>query len=65
MLELFDKYSLIIIPMDSKIKVFLTSKDKSNTGSYEITRQLVEFKKLLRDKITFIHGKIDEIILYD
>lgn len=65
MLKLFDNFSLIIIPEDRKIKILLTSKDKTNDSYYKITGHLNEFQKMLNEKVNFMQGEFDEIIFFD
>ena len=65
MLKLFEKFSLIVIPEEKKLKIFLTSKDKSINGYYKIEGHLDEFKKLLKEKVSFVQGSFDAIIFFD
>ncbi|AKP50236.1 hypothetical protein CA2015_0777 [Cyclobacterium amurskyense] len=65
MLELFNKFSLIVIPENGVIKIFLTSKDKSASGFNEVSNYLKEFEKFLKVKVKFTQDDFDEIILMD
>ena len=65
MLKLFEKFSLIVITEDRKLKIFLTSKDKSVDGSYNIEGYLNDFKKFLKNNVQFVQGSFDAIVFYD
>ncbi|EPR71041.1 hypothetical protein [Cyclobacterium qasimii] len=65
MLELFKTFSLIVIPENEVIKIFLTTKDKSASGYNEISNYLKEFEIFLKEKVEFTQGDFNEIILMD
>ena len=65
MLKLFEKFSLIVTTEDRKLKIFLTSKDKSVDECYNIEGYLNDFKKFLKNNVQFVQGSFDEIVFYD
>ncbi len=68
MFELFEQFYLILIPEDKKIKIFLSSKEKSQKAGingFDISGFMRKIKKFFMEHVTFIQGDYEEVVLYD
>ena len=69
LLKLFDKFYLLVVPESEKIKIYISPKEKSSQGYYEIENHMNELKKFFLKEVNFIqikaHTQAKEIIFMD
>ena len=64
-LELFSDYSLLIIPEQEQIKVFVTAKEKLDSGSHRIDGMMADFRKFLKNHVSFVQGSFKQVLFLD
>lgn len=65
LISLFSKFYLFVIPEQKKLKIYLSPKDKLDSGNHTIEGYLSELKKIFKKNIDFVQGNYDEVIFLD
>ena len=65
MFKIFEKYYIVLIDQNNKLKMFLSPKEKKFSGYFEFSNNFSEFKKFLSENIDFEKKYFEELILLD